>query len=242
MFDKVLASVRIGAAAVDTRLDQDTVRPGETLSTQVVVEGGEVAQDIEGIELELKTRRETGDASDTYELTEEHVTDSFTIEEDEQRVFEADLHVPHETPITTVEAKRGRSPKVWVDTDLAIDQAIDADDTDSLAVEPTAPIQAMLDAVESAGNQLKEVTVDDDRIGVDDERANYPVDQEFVFKPHDADYKEAEIHFLPRGTVTHVLVEFDYRIHSEQFYSLRISHDNYTVEELQREFERLASE
>ncbi|PSP93279.1 hypothetical protein BRC91_10335 [Halobacteriales archaeon QS_4_62_28] len=48
-----MASVRIGAAAVDTRLDQGTVRPGETLSTQVVVEGGEVAQDIKGIELEL---------------------------------------------------------------------------------------------------------------------------------------------------------------------------------------------
>ncbi|MFC7165389.1 sporulation protein [Halospeciosus flavus] len=240
MFDKVLASVKIGAATVDTRLDQDTVQPGETLSTQVVVDGGEVDQDIRGIELELETKREHGDVTETYALTSERVAESFTIEEGEQRVFEVDLQIPYETPITTINAKRGRSPKVWIDTDLEIDRAIDTDDTDYLSVEPTAPVQAMLDAVENAGNYLKEVTVDNDRISVGDETANYPVDQEFVFKPQNGDYKEVEIHFLPRDTATYVLVEFDYRMRSEQFHSIQINHDDYTVEYLQQEFERLA--
>lgn len=239
MFDKVLASVRIGAAEVDTRLNQDAVQPGETLSTQVVVDGGEVDQDIEGIELELKTKRKNGDVKQTYELASERVIDSFTIEENEQRVFETDLYVPRETPVTTVDPKRGRSPKVWIDTDLEIDRAIDADDTDYLAVEPTAPVQAMLDAVGNAGNRLKEVTVDNDRISVGDVSANHPVDQEFVFTPQSADYKEVEIHFLPRDSMTHVLVEFDYRLQSEQFHSIRIEHGDYTVEGLQAEFERL---
>ena len=57
MFDNVLASVRIGAAEVDTLLETDTVQPGDTLPVQVVVEGGKVDQDIEAIELELETRR-----------------------------------------------------------------------------------------------------------------------------------------------------------------------------------------
>lgn len=239
MFDKVLASVRIGAATVDTRLDRETIQPGDTLSTQVVVDGGDVDQDIEGIELELKTKRKNGDVNETYELTSERVTGPFTVEEGGRRVFEADLHIPHETPVTTVDPTRGRSPKVWIDTDLEIDRAIDADDTDYLAVEPTDPVRAMLEAVKNAGNRLREVTVDNDPISVGDASANYPVDQEFVFKPENAEYRETEIHFLPRDAVTHVLVEFDYRMQTEQFDSVRIDHDGYTVEGLREEFERL---
>lgn len=240
MFDNVLASIRIGAAEVDTLLDRETVRPGETLSTQVVVEGGNVDQDINAIELELKTKREYGDSRETYEITSTHVTGSFTIEEGERRTFEAELPIPRETPVTTMDARRDRA-KVWIDTDLEIDRAIDADDTDYLDVAPTEPMAAMLDAVAEAGHSLYEVTVDNDRIGVGNERAELPLDQEFVFRPDgDRDYKELEVHFLPREGVTHVLLEFDYRFSSEEFESIEIDHEDYGVESLRQEFERYA--
>lgn len=128
--------------------------------------------------------------------------------------------MPHETPITTVDAGRSRSPRVWIDTDLKIDRAVDADDTDHLAVEPTASAQAMLDAVKTAGHDLKEVTVDDDEISVGDVRADHPLAQEFVFRPHSADYKQVEVHFLPHSDTTQVLVKFDYRRRSKQFHSI----------------------
>ena len=240
MFDNVLASVRIGAAEVDTLLERDTVRPGETLSTQVVVEGGNVDQDIEAIELELKTRREREEGSDTYEISSQRVTGAFTIHEDEQRVFEADVPIHQETPITSLDARRDDS-KVWIDTDLEIDRAIDADDTDHLNVAPTDPMATMLEAVSSAGHSLHEITVDTDHIATHHEESHLPVDQEIVFKPEgDRDYTEVEIHFLPREHETHVLVEFDYRIASEDFESLVIDHDDYSVESLRREFERVA--
>lgn len=240
MFDNVLASVRIGAAEVDTLLDRETVRPGETLSTQVVVDGGNVDQDIEKIELELKTKRERGDATETYEISREVVTGSFTIEEGEQQVFEADLPIHRETPVTTLGARRNEA-KVWIDTDLEIDRAIDADDTDYLDVAPTEPMTAMLDAVERAGHELSEVTIDDDRIGAGSERADLPLDQEIVFRPTGSrDYKELEIHFLPRETTTHVLVEFDYTMRAEQFEAIEIDHADYSVQSLERAFERLS--
>jgi len=240
MFDNVLASVRIGAAEVDTLLESDTVRPGETLSTQVVVDGGNVDQDIEAIELELKTKRERDEGSDTYEIGSTRVTGAFTIHEDEQRVFEADIPIHRETPVTTLGGRRDHS-KVWIDTDLEIERAIDADDTDYLNVAPTDPMAAMLDAVSAAGHSLHEVTVDTDIISTGHEDARLPVDQEIVFKPDGGrDYKEVEVHLLPRAEVTHVLLEFDYRIKSEQFEAMVIDHDDYSVDSLRREFDRLA--
>ncbi|MFB6152034.1 MAG: sporulation protein [Haloarculaceae archaeon] len=240
MFENVLASVRIGAAAVDTRLDQSVVAPGETFSAQVVVDGGEVDQDIEGIELELKTRREVEDARRPYEIDSYHVTDSFTIHEDEREVFDVEWRLHPETPVTTVDARYNRA-EVWIDTDLAIDRAIDADDTDYLDVGPTAPVEAMLDAVAAAGYSLHEVTVDDDRIGVNDRRSDLPLDQEFVFRPDgSAGFTEVEVHFLPDDGATDVLLEFDRSHRSESFESLRIDHDDFDADSLSRRFREIA--
>jgi len=239
MFDKVMASVRIGAAEVDTLLDKESVEPGETLPVRVVVEGGEVDQEIDEIDLELKAKRDVDDVTNNYEIRSWEVARDFVIQEDEERVFDAELQIHRETPVTTVQARRQKS-RVWIDTDLDIEKAIDADDTDYLDVEPTGPMRAMLDAVSGAGHELYEVSVDNDRIRAGDARAQLPIDQEFVFKPTgSASYKEIEIHFLPRETATHVLVEFDYRVGSEEFEVLTIDHADYSVEGLQREFERL---
>jgi sporulation-control protein len=240
MFDDVLASVRIGAAKVDTIPETSTVQPGETLPVRVEVDGGNVDQDIEAIELELTTRRKVNDARQTYEISSQRVTGPFTIEEGDQETFEAEIPIHRETPVTTMDVRRNKA-EVWIDTDLEIDRAIDGDDTDYLDIEPTGPMAAMLEAVEQAGHDLKEVSVDNDRIGVGNERADLPVDQEFVFKPTSGrDYKELEIHFVPRDAETHVLVEFDYRMKSEQFESVRIDHADYDVDSLRQTFERVA--
>jgi sporulation-control protein len=240
MFDNVLASVRIGAAEVDTLLETDTVRPGDTLPVQVVVEGGKVDQDIETIELELETRRYLDEGRDSYELSSHHITGAFTVEAGDRKVFESEIPIHPETPVTTLNAKKNRA-EVWIDTDLEIDRAIDADDTDYLNVAPTEPVAAMLEAIEQAGHRLHEVAVDNDRIATNDAQAQQPVDQEIVFKPTgDRSYKELEVHFVPREDVTHVLLEFDYRIRSEEFESMQVYHDDYSVEELRRAFERYA--
>jgi len=240
MFDNVLASVRIGAAEVDTLLETDTVRPGDTLPVQVVVEGGKVDQDIETIELDLETRRELDEGTDTHEISNHHITGPFTIGEGEQKVFESEIPVHPETPVTTLDAKKNRA-EVWIDTDLEIDRAIDADDTDHLNVAPTEPMAAMLEAIQQAGHRLYEVTVDNDRVATNDAQAQLPADQEIVFKPTgDRSYKELEVHFIPREDITHVLLEFDYRMRSEQFESMQVYHDDYDVAELRRAFERYA--
>ena len=53
-FDKVFASVGIGSAAVDTKLEKDTYTPGETVKGAVEIRGGKVDQQVDDIYLTLK--------------------------------------------------------------------------------------------------------------------------------------------------------------------------------------------
>ena len=55
LFNKVLASVGIGAATVDTKLERDQVDPGEELKGVVEIRGGNTEQRIDDIYLTINT-------------------------------------------------------------------------------------------------------------------------------------------------------------------------------------------
>ena len=55
-FNKVLASVGIGAATVDTKLERDQVVPGEEIKGIVEIRGGNVEQKIDDIYLSVNTQ------------------------------------------------------------------------------------------------------------------------------------------------------------------------------------------
>ena len=51
MFKKLLAKVGIGAATVDTRLNQDSFVPGDIIDGEVHITGGDIEQEIKKIHL-----------------------------------------------------------------------------------------------------------------------------------------------------------------------------------------------
>ena len=55
-FNKVLASVGIGAATVDTKLESEQVVPGEDVQGIVEIQGGKVEQQINEIYLSIHTQ------------------------------------------------------------------------------------------------------------------------------------------------------------------------------------------
>ncbi len=69
IFKKLLASVGIGAAKVDTRLYDELVIPGEMLNGEVYITGGDVSQEIDDIYLSVATqyKREVDDSTVTEE-------------------------------------------------------------------------------------------------------------------------------------------------------------------------------
>ncbi|MEA5388808.1 sporulation protein [Haloarculaceae archaeon H-GB11] len=178
---KVLASIGIGNASVDTVLDEETVRPGQEVKAEVHVDGGNAEQDVDRIELEVETRYLTEDEGYRDATVDRlHLTDGFTIEPDSQQTFETTLSIPYATPLTMGDAR------VWVDTDLEIPIAVDPEEEDPLDVKPTARMQAVFDAADDLGLSFRTADVEADPYG---RYVGRRFVQEFEFRPSGGEYR-----------------------------------------------------
>ncbi len=205
---RALASVGIGAAQVDTVLERDRVQPGETLGGTVYVRGGNQAQRIEHIYISLMTRylKKSGDNEHhvDYVLSETRVQESFEMGAGQNRELPFSLPVPWETPLSV-----GRS-SVWVKTGLSVSMALDPSDHDTLRVEPTAGMQAVLGAVERLGFYLYKADTEANKRM----RRRAPFVQELEFRPNGRYAKrlqELELILEPAPDGLLVLLEADLR-------------------------------
>jgi len=133
-FSKTLTSLGIGAAKVDAVLDADTYRPGETVSGELHIQGGNEEQNVEGITLSLVTQfvEKVDDKKVTRLQAIDHFSlqDQFTIRAGEKRKEPFSFQLALDTPVTM------GSTKVWVQTGLDIRQALDPTDKDVIQVQP----------------------------------------------------------------------------------------------------------
>ncbi|MFZ5825210.1 MAG: sporulation protein, partial [Bacillota bacterium] len=174
--NKMMASVGIGSAKVDTVLENARVRAGEPLRGVVRVQGGSVQQQVETIYIHLMTqyKREVNDSTvrESVSLGQFPVVGAFTLGPRENREFPFEVLLPDETPATI-----GRTP-VWLKTGLDIAMAVDPGDADYLEVLPHRHAQVALDAVAQLGFRLRQVECEYSRRG-----RRYPFVQQFEFVP-----------------------------------------------------------
>jgi sporulation-control protein len=171
---KVLASVGIGNASVDTIVPDGTVRPGDTIDATVHVTGGAVEQEVGRIRFELETRYLTEDGYEDVDIARYSI-DGLTIEPETETTHPVEIDLPYETPVTV------GGVDVWVETELDIDFAVDPDDTDALTVAPTPRLQTAFDAMEELGFALQTAECEADpydRYGTGQRFV-----QEFEFRP-----------------------------------------------------------
>jgi len=184
LFKKAMASLSIGAATVDAVLEQPELVPGQQVDFTIRVRGGAVEQQIDNIYLNIccqyfeereKHRGEgetvTEKVGQVYSLTQWSLPEMFVIAPGEDRIFNASFVLPFNTPITLGEGK------VWLETGLDIQFAIDPSDTDLLVVRPDAMMAGLFEALTQAGLQLRQVECEAAR-GFD-----LPFVQEFEFVP-----------------------------------------------------------
>ncbi|WP_439026416.1 sporulation protein [Haloarchaeobius sp. DT45] len=189
---RVLSSVGIGAATVDTVLPRNEVTPGETITVDVEVDGGDTDQQVDGIYFAFVTQYWSGTGHDTAVVDSVTVAEDFTIAAGSRRTIETEVTVPQATPVTV------GSTNVWLKTGLDIDWAIDPTDEDTITVDPDPSRQAFFDAAESLGYVFDEADCKAAH-AVDPER---PFVQEFDFEPHSGPYVDAgdlEVVFVPDG-------------------------------------------
>lgn len=201
---RVLSSIGVGSATVDTVLPRERLHPGEVVQVSVELHGGDATQEIDAIYFALKTRVEGNGEVEERTLAEPVVDDPIALEPGEERSIPVKLRVPYHAPIS-----RG-NVDVWLETGLDIDWAKDPRDEDRIEVVP-GPIEgALLDAIDDLGfafrySELVDTPYLDDR----------PFAQEMDFRPTTDEFAteldELEVTFMPREDDLRVFVEFDQR-------------------------------
>ncbi|HBE20825.1 MAG TPA: sporulation protein SpoOM [Cyanobacteria bacterium UBA11149] len=208
MFKKLLAKVGIGAATVDTRLNNDSFFPGEIIDGEVYITGGDVEQEIKDIYLYIATeyKREVDDTTvtETCELVKYSLCDTFTIAAKETQIISFAIPLPYQTPLTI------KNQPVYLRTGLDVSLAVDPKDIDYINVYPHPLIQLVIDAIQNLGFHLHEVTCDyHPHLG-----GNYPFVQEFEFRPtgkYQGHLDELEVIFSLNPDELNVIMEIDKR-------------------------------
>ncbi|WP_075981999.1 sporulation protein [Bacillus massilinigeriensis] len=198
LFNKIFASVGIGSAKVDTKLESSSVVPGELVKGAIEVRGGNIEQHIESIYLSLHTTyiKEMDDKKFTATglIDGFRIAESFTIQPNELKEIPFSFLLPIDTPISI-----GRT-KIWVSTGLNISNAVDPSDKDDLKIIPNPLMSAVLQAVSDLGFRLREVECEEAPYRL---RGRFPFIQEFEFVPTSGPFRgrldELEIVFFPKS-------------------------------------------
>ncbi|MBW3113195.1 MULTISPECIES: sporulation protein [Bacillaceae] len=194
-FNKVFASIGIGAATVDTKLEKSSYEAGETVNGVVEITGGSTEQSIDAIYLTLFATyiRESDDKkfTDYAPIQKVQISNPFTVLEQEKKEFPFTFVLPFETPITY------GNTRVWVATGVDIKNAVDPKDKDYIEIVPNSLTNSILTAVQDLGFRIREVECEEAPRRY---RGRYPFIQEFEFVPVNGPYQrkldELEVMFL----------------------------------------------
>ncbi|TQV88330.1 sporulation protein [Aliikangiella coralliicola] len=207
-FKKALSKVGVGAAKVDTLLDNAIVYPGGELSGVIKVKGGNVAQSIKKIDLDVRcnymTEIEVDEETNLVERTATLVAydlEAFEIQPDEEKEIPFCIEMPETSPLTL-----GHS-KTWVETNLDIEFALDKSDKDYVRVEPNELQHEVLRAIEEMGFVLVEAECEAVK------NFHVPFMQELEFKARSGAFarrvSEIEVVFINEGDQLRILLEID---------------------------------
>ncbi|GAA0505546.1 sporulation protein [Deinococcus depolymerans] len=195
---KMMAAIGVGGAKVDARVNNPSLRAGDTLTGVLVVQGGSVEQRIERINLGLATRYRHEDTHVTHQLTRQAVVPAFDLRPGETREFPFSLNVPLDTPLSLP------GTQVWLATDADIAGAADPGDQDHLQILPSREAETLILAAQRLGFTLS---------GSETEHHHGRVAQELAFRPPHGQYRVAEIEMMlfHTGGGLDVILEVDRR-------------------------------
>lgn len=228
MLKKILASVGIGGAKVDTLLHTEVLCPGESFKATIVIKGGDTEQDISGLDLALMTRvkveRDETEMVVNKTLTHWHIADRFTLQPGETREIPFQGLLPLETPISQNGASRNQT-KVWLATGLNIDMALDARDKDPVEVIATSTQNKVMQAMDACGFSLMKSDVEDGMVRGSNFQSTLGCYQELEYRPNRFalfGLNEVEVTFVTTQDQTHVLFELDRNFGGDTYRSISL--------------------
>lgn len=148
MFETVLASMGMGAAKIDLRLDKEIVTTGQEVTGQIVATGGNAEQKVEGLSVYFMLKsvhaRNGNDLSERIGVVD--VThEEFVIQPNETITFPFSFHCPANIPASSI------NTKYYFITNLEIKNAIDSHDRDFIKVLPSNRVEQFLTGFKQLG-------------------------------------------------------------------------------------------
>ncbi|WP_456294470.1 sporulation protein [Vibrio renipiscarius] len=213
MFGKLKASLGIGAAKVDTVLSSMAIYQGDTLQGTVNIQGGDVDQQIDAINLklctEMKVESEDSVSYQDFTLGSLQAVQPFVIGKNEQKQIPFQLKLNDETPITVLNAAKNQS-HVWLETTLDIEFALDPKDRDYVDVHPLPVVAKMIAAIEQGGFSMVKADVEKGFLNGHNFSSKSGCYQEIEFRNNAfINKKEIELSFVLDGAWVHCLAEVD---------------------------------
>jgi sporulation-control protein len=149
MFKKLLSQIGIGSSKIDFVIENTVLVMGEEVRGKLVIQGGEVPQQIGGISIDLKVESmysaNDQNRSVSRVVKSEHVSEALTIQPGEKREFSVSFMVPTNIPITCI------NTKYHFLTNLDIKEGLDSKDRDYVQVLPSGIVRNFLEGMKGLG-------------------------------------------------------------------------------------------
>ncbi|MEU5026749.1 sporulation protein [Streptomyces milbemycinicus] len=212
-FKKLLASLGAGGASVETVLTEENVVPGGIVQGEVRIQGGSVAQQIEGLSVGLQARVEVEGNDQEYkqdvEFTRQQLGGAFEVQPGAVHAVQFGLEIPWETPITTFLGQHLTGMNVGVTTELQIARAVDSGDLDPVNVHPIPAQQAILDAFGQLGFRFKSADLERGHIRGTRQRLPFYQEIEFYAPQQYRGLNQVELSFVADDREMDVVLEMD---------------------------------
>src|SRR5690606_3207165 len=154
-FKKLLASRGGGGASVETVLHEVNVVAGGVVQGEVRIQGGSVAQQIEGLSVGLQAKVEVESGDQEYkqdiEFTKVRLGGAFELQAGAVHAVPFGLEIPWETPVTMIDGQARRGMSSGVSAELESARAVGSGDVDPISVHPLPAQKAFLDAFSQLG-------------------------------------------------------------------------------------------
>ncbi|MDW6063693.1 sporulation protein [Streptomyces sp. FXJ1.4098] len=212
-FKKLLASLGAGGASVETVLTEENVVPGGIVQGEVRIQGGSVAQAIEGLSVGLQARVEVEGNDQEYkqdvEFTRQQLGGAFEVQPGAVHAVQFGLEIPWETPITMFLGQHLTGMNVGVTTELQIARAVDSGDLDPVNVHPIPAQQAILDAFGQLGFRFKSADLERGHIRGTRQRLPFYQEIEFHAPQQYRGLNQVELSFVSDDREMDVVLEMD---------------------------------
>ncbi|WP_046472533.1 sporulation protein [Allosalinactinospora lopnorensis] len=210
---RILASLGLGNASVETVLREANTVPGGALCGEVFVNGGSVDQRIEQLTVGLQARVgvERGDTeyNQTLEFTRARVGGELHLQAEAQLRVPFELPVPWEAPITSHRGQYLRGMHVGLNTQLHVAGGVDPGDLDPVAIHPLETQAVILDALERLGFAFSKADCERGRVRATRQQLPFYQEIEYRAPGHYPGLNELELTFVADQQGCDVVLEMD---------------------------------